>query len=399
VFSGRGQPESPPLYVRTFKVDPAMLLDSLHIQAGPSASMITPIEKKRLEMRNAAVRDHFTKAGADMDSTKNPGKSIFFNDRQGMLIVRATMEDLDIIEAAIQALNTAPPQINIKAKFVAVTQDGTKALDFDWYLGNMLITNGSTPGRIATAPSPNSPPPVGSPSPTLTGILTDPQFRVVIKALQQREDGDVFLAEPDVTTLSGRQAQCKVAQVRSVVQGIDDRALTPPGITSTDDAESSAYKTESVEFGPTLDINPTVLPDGYTINLTLVASLFEFLGYEDSQTNRVTVYVNGKRKQVSSPQPIVRACQITSQVNVQDGQTLLLGGLVSERIMTTKNGVPVLGDLPVVGPLFRSEFKKTQKRNLLVFITPTITDSAGNRVHTADEAPIGRQGVAPQSPR
>ena len=171
---------------------------------------------------------------------------------------------------------------------------------------------------------------------TLSGILTDPQYRVVIKALQQRT-GTEFVAQPDVTTLSGRQAQCKVAEVRSVAKGIDERALTPPGITSTNDVESSAYRTEQMEFGPTLDITPDVLPDGYTINLSLVASLLEFLGYEDNRTNRVTVYVNGKRER-GQPAPTHRPHrQITSQVNVWDGQTLVLGGLVSERIITMKD--------------------------------------------------------------
>jgi len=227
----------------------------------------------------------------------------------------------------------------------------------------------------------------------MTGILTEPQYRVVLKALQQRE-GAELIAQPEVTLSSGRQAQCKAVDVRSVVQGIDKRALTPPGITSTNEDESAVYATEPMEFGPVLDIFPSVLPDGYTIKMTLVASVFEFLGYEDSRTNRVTVYVNGKRKKkVIPPRPIVRSCQITSQANVWDGQTLVLGGLVSESSITMKDGVPVLG------PLFRSESKNTRKRNLLVFITPTIIDPAGTRVHSPGEAPAAHEGVPLQPAR
>ena len=74
-----------------------------------------------------------------------------------MLLVRATMQDLDIIEAAIQVLNIVPPQINIKAKFVEVSQDDNKALGFDWYLGNWLMTNGTIGGQAGTAPSFNGP--------------------------------------------------------------------------------------------------------------------------------------------------------------------------------------------------------------------------------------------------
>jgi general secretion pathway protein D len=85
--------------------------------------------------------------------------------------------------------------------------------------------------------------------------------------------------------------------------------------------------------------------------------------------------------------------------NVYDGQTLVLGGLVSEQITAFKDKVPVLGDLPLVGGLFRSESKNAQKRNLLFFITPTIIDPAGNRVHSADEMPFSQDRIPPQPSR
>ena len=89
----------------------------------------------------------------DPKAPGNAGKALFFNDRQGMLIVRATMQDLDIIEAAIQVLNIVPPQVNIKSKIVEVSQDDNKALGFDWYLGNVLMNNGTIGGQGGTAPS------------------------------------------------------------------------------------------------------------------------------------------------------------------------------------------------------------------------------------------------------
>ena len=55
--------------------------------------------------------------------------------------------------------------------------------------------------------------------------------------------------------------------------------------------------------------------------------------------------------------------------------------MVSEKILTRKDKVPVLGDIPVMGPIFRSESKSTEKKQLLVFVTPTLVDPAGNRIH------------------
>ena len=90
---------------------------------------------------------------------------------------------------------------------------------------------------------------------------------------------------------------------------------------------------------------------------------------------------------------------MSTSVRVWDGQTVVLGGLMSETVNTLKDQVPVLGDLPLVGRLFRSESKTINKKNLLIFVTPTLIDPAGNRVHSEEEMPSARDGIPPQAPR
>jgi type II secretory pathway component GspD/PulD (secretin)/beta-lactamase regulating signal transducer with metallopeptidase domain len=399
VFSAKTGQDIPPLYVRTFKVDPNTLLGGLRAKLGPVAT-------NKPGAITAALRAYFASGGVDLDPVRNPGKSLFYNDGQDMLLVRATLQDLDIIEPAIPMLNHVPPQINIKCKFVEVSQDDTKPFGFGWYLGNLLTTNGvigGQTGTVLTASVPNSSNQfwtsgsrVSSTSfITPTGILTDPQYRVVIKALQQRS-GTELLAQPEVTISSDRQAQMKTVDVKTMVLGINKRALTPPGITTTNENESSLYVTEQMELGPVLDVIPSVLPDGYTIELTVIPTVTEFLGYEENPTNRVAVYVNGKKKWVIPPQPKFRVCQMNTSVRVRDGQTVVLGGLLSETVKTIKDQVPILGSLPLVGSLFCSETKTTAKKNLLVFVTPTLIDPAGNLVHTKEQVP---DGIPPQPPR
>ncbi|HEY0552530.1 MAG TPA: hypothetical protein VGF13_23220, partial [Verrucomicrobiae bacterium] len=180
------------------------------------------------------VRSFFTTAGV---SLIEPGKAVFYNDRLGILMVRATLSDLDTIEKAMQILNMSPPQMTIRAKFMEVNQDDNRALGFDWYLGNVSMAGGKVVGNGGSAPTlAGLPPPQGGgPFPnaaiplvpsatdqlltsglrnsapalaTVTGILTDPQFRVVVRALEQRGASDL-LSAPEVTTMSGRQAQIK----------------------------------------------------------------------------------------------------------------------------------------------------------------------------------------------
>jgi type II secretory pathway component GspD/PulD (secretin) len=190
------------------------------------------------------------------------GKAVFFNDRAGILLVRATEQDLDIIDKAIQILNQAPPQVHIKARFIEVSQTDDKSIGFDWYMGQFQIGNqavgtggsspslnvptspanplGAFPGNTATTIIPasandqlitaglrNTGPTLG----TITGILTDPNFRVALHALEQR-GGFENLGEPEVTTMSGRQAQMRATQVITVITDINFQAGTGGGVTS-----------------------------------------------------------------------------------------------------------------------------------------------------------------------
>ncbi len=462
------------LLTRVFKVNSGTLRQSLEAVAGNVPTNHPPVQLLRSFLAAAGLDFGGTNAfvaGADANGFQSQaGKAVFYNDRNGMLLVRATARDLQTVETALQMLNTSPPQVVIEAKFVEVTMDDNKALGFDWYLGNTLMTtnaSGNQPG--GTASSSAGAPSVGirtgvfpgsastSPATTngvgtitgimtdpqfrsvvealqrggtngvrelrgdelvwpgrpetnahnvrvtaalgasLTGVLTDPQYRVALHALEQRSGADV-LSAPRVTTLSGRQAQIQVSDLRTVVNGIDPAALVQTSAQSKTNVVP--FLTSTIPIGPTLDIIPTVATDGYTIELNVVASITEFLGYDQAPADaKVTVWQAGKASEVAVPLPRFRVRQMTTKALLWDGQTLVLAGMPVEDSVTMKDKVPVLGDLPAVGNLFRSESKGTVKKNLIVFITATIIDPAGNRVHTADSQPYDPARVPPQATR
>jgi general secretion pathway protein D len=97
------------------------------------------------------------------------------------------------------------------------------------------------------------------------------------------------------------------------------------------------------------------------------------------------------------PLPSFRVRQVTTTAVVWDGQTIVLGGLISDNVTRVKDKVPILGDIPLVGKLFRNESSQTQKKNLVIFVTPTIIDPAGNRLHTEEEMPFAQTAIPPQS--
>jgi len=154
--------------------------------------------------------------------------------------------------------------------------------------------------------------------------------------------------------------------------------------------------TQQVETGPILDVVPYVLSDGYTINLTLIPSFTDFNGYDNPPNiPNVTGNLNVVQLPVVLPDFTVR--QVITTVNIWDNQTVVIGGLISSSVSETKDKVPVLGDVPLVGRLFQSQSKSVLRKNLMIFVTATIVDPAGNRVHTDDELPFAQSAI-PQQP-
>jgi general secretion pathway protein D len=191
----------------------------------------------------------------------------------GVLFVHATSQDLDTIEKAIQVLNMMPPQVHIKARFIEVEQSDNTALGFDWYLGQVNMGNvvgqgGTSPSLANGNPTYNGLPSSSGYFPgqtaanqilgssadqaignlvnanssiptvaTITGILTDPNFRIVIHALEQRA-GTENLNEPEVTTISGRQTQMRATDLITIIssfsfqQGTGGTTTTTTGTTT-----------------------------------------------------------------------------------------------------------------------------------------------------------------------
>ncbi|HUA65757.1 MAG TPA: hypothetical protein VME24_07915 [Alphaproteobacteria bacterium] len=210
---------------------------------------------------SALAAQFFSSLGVDL----TPPKTVFFNDTVGTLFVYATPQDLDIIERAIQVLNQAPPMVHIKTRFIDVSQTDNNALGFDWYLGQFSLGGGGTAvaqggnagslfvpgpnGTLTTFPGTpaqgntvtgnnglltggiNGGPVSGLPIATITGILTKPNFQVVLNALEQRK-GTEELAEPEAVTLSGRQTEMRATMIQPVVTGYNFQAAPAAANTS-----------------------------------------------------------------------------------------------------------------------------------------------------------------------
>ena len=200
------------------------------------------------------------------------------------MTVRATAQDLQLIEMAPWNLPASAQEVNIKAKFVEITiSPGETNVIFDGLARRTMAA--------------------------VTGILTDPQFRATINALEQRPDTEI-LTSPEVTTESGRQAQ---------MQAGDMMTLVLPG------HGTNVYDTTNMIFGETLDAIAMVSADKKMVSMRLTPRLSEFLGYIDLSTG-FTNQSGGRTNMV----PRYRVRQTTANVTVLDAQTVVIGGLTSD---------------------------------------------------------------------
>jgi len=150
-------------------------------------------------------------------------------------------------------------------------------------------------------------------------------------------------------------------------------------------------------FGQVLDVIPFVSADGYTIQLNIIPTYTEFLGYDTDNARQFQTVVPGLPVQ-PTPLPKFRVRQVATSAIVWDGQTVVLCGLIAENVTKNREKVPVLGDIPLLGRLFRSESQDSTKKNLVIFVTPTIIDPAGNRVHAPDNLPYDPNRIPEQKP-
>jgi general secretion pathway protein D len=220
---------------------------------------------------------------------------------------------------------------------------------------------------------------------TIEGILGDVQARTILHALAQKSSADI-LSAPKVTTLSG-----ETAVIKMVTERFFPEQWTEPEFqagTSTAGTTLGPSITPSIpefgtasEIGVIMQVTPTVASDGYSIDLDLEPEVVQFLGFDDYS---YTTLLQGTPIVATLQMPIFSRRSVSTKVIVWDGETVVLGGMITEDVMTVTDKIPFLGDLPLVGKLFQSNIERREKRNLIIFVSARLVNPAGLPIRTAD---------------
>lgn len=403
-------------------------------------------------------------AGRSMAKDYLEGQGVTFPDgasanyvpTTSRLIVKNTQTNLDLVDALVDtAATTKPTQIEIEAKFLEVNQNNLNELGFDWLVGQFALAGGSgvygsggTEGfgrSIDSAGYPLSNPgvnglPIGASSRTagpvtagnrsgtsaislnaldaillgspvgpapaalaVAGVFTNPQFQIVMRALSQQKGIDLVSA-PKVTTQSGKSATIEIVREFRYPTEFD-----PPQLSATNGSQytpvvpntPTAWDTKNT--GITLEVEPTVGSDSYTIDLRLAPRVIEFDGFIN-YGSPINATVAASVTTVIEPivefllpsftfeatpntinQPVFSTREVETQVSVYDGQTVVIGGLMREDVQQVQDKVPILGDIPLAGRLFRSNVDQHIKRNLIMFVTASLLDPAGQPIIEVEE--------------
>ncbi|WP_168398437.1 type IV pilus secretin PilQ family protein [Acinetobacter indicus] len=342
------------------------------------------IEKLITDGKNASNSRGGTNSGSGADplgdsvgSLLSPRGTVSVDPRTNTLIINDTAQKIDQIRSMIDLLDVSVKQVMIEARIVRATTDFTKEMGVKWGILSQGITNnnhllvGGSDTTLWNLREPefdderggytyeierpqNLNVDLGVTSPGASRIafglisLSDFMLDLELSALQADGYGEV-ISTPKVLTADKQQA--KVASGTQI-----------PYQSAEGGGVNAVSTTEFIDATLSLDVTPSITPDGKVqMNLNITS---DSPGVP-TPTGQLTINKNS----------------INTNVLVDNGETVVLGGIFEQQTANQQTKVPFLGDIPYLGRLFRKDIKSDNKRELLIFVTPRIVNDSVSRNH------------------
>jgi len=309
------------------------------------------------------------------------------DERTGALIISNTPSNLEAIENLLYNLDITPVQVLIEARFLEVKVSDIDDLGVEWKLDSawgVKVNNARQPIHGFASSSGVNFSDFDEATKdqgfnlTYQGILSHPQFHAVMHALQQKENVKT-LSAPRITTLNNQTATIEVVEeyIYPTRYEVSLVQYDINGDGDFDDAGETEWANIPQDFvtrdvGILLHVKPSVGSDKKSITLALTPEVSEYTDSNYEYSGSVTI-------------PSFKTRNLSTSVIVNNGQTVVMGGLIKETNTKVKTKVPLLGDLPLVGGLFRKSTDFKERRNLLIFVTASIMDNKADQVASSVE--------------
>jgi type IV pilus assembly protein PilQ len=289
---------------------------------------------------------------------------------RNLLVVKNTRDNLKIIEKLIMELDKPIQQVLIEARYLTISQTDLNELGFDLKKINNPRTRKTPIENITNNLLANDPfkPGVGGDL-TLTGIIGSIEYELVVRALDEMASTQV-ISSPRVTVLNNQTATIFRGETRYYFDN-----LTPVNIDGGDFQGDKVIvvpegDAKELETGIKFEVKPTIGNDGKKVMLNLKPTISQFDGYDPDQ------------KDIQLP--LVSENELETTAVIDSGQTVILGGIITETKENKDFRIPILGRLPLVGQFFAEEQYSKEPKNLIIFVTATIIDGSGKYINIQD---------------
>lgn len=299
---------------------------------------------------------------------------VLYGDEPNSIIVIDYPENVKRVAEYLDVLDVAPRQVLIEARIVEVKLQKEHALGINWVVmadkGYIPMGRFKTGGFTALGSPPIPPqqninfkPTFYPPAQTSTGqespftyAIFDDNINIVLRTLASALDTNLLFA-PKITTINNREAEIKVTQKLPWAEPEVSVEGTSGTITVT-------WEINFEEVGITLKVTPTITEDG---NIMMVLS-----PEVSEKTSDYTLTVTQGTTSVPYTVPIIDKRSASTKVVVGDGQTLIIGGMIKDKITKGETKIPLIGDIPYLGYLFKSKKDTYDKTELLIFVSPKV---------------------------
>lgn len=268
--------------------------------------------------------------------------TIVGDEKSNTVLISASPRYRERLMEMVERLDVDPPQVLIQVMLAEVTLDSTDDWGVDMEL-RASVDSANVVGGFGLASAFVS----GMGVPSLAIASTD--FDLLIRAMQSQGRLQV-LSNPSVMAANNETAFIQVGET-----------IRLPTDVSTTDTGRTITSVEAEEIGVILNVTPSINPDGF-VRMAISPEISNL----SARTTRISEEFEA---------PIITRRTAETTVTVFDGQTIVIGGLISDRFERRDRKVPLLGDLPFLGALFRSMTEETTKTELLIVLTPHVVES------------------------
>ncbi|MEW5895343.1 MAG: secretin N-terminal domain-containing protein [Candidatus Omnitrophota bacterium] len=300
-----------------------------------------PVETSVFELNYAVAKDMAEKVERIL--TGGLG-NVTYDERSNKIVVTDTAEKIEEIGDVIEAFDVKEQQVLIEAKIVQIelTDDYELGVDWEAVFAGLDRLDVRSDFAVISSTEWNS---KGS---VTVGTITNNNYAVMVEALKQIGETNI-LSSPSIMVLNNQEAKILVGS-------------TEPYVTSTTTTTTSVATTADtvnfIEVGVKLYVTPTIHKDNF-ITMKVrpeVSSVNDYLEV-GTEGNKI---------------PIVKTSEAETSVQIKDGVTIVIGGLIEESKSDVRQKVPVLGDIPIVGAAFRNRNAAKRKTEIAIFLTPKI---------------------------